>query len=441
MNKLRRVYHFLLAWLGNVIYKNPSKHIFALGVTGTKGKSTVVEMINAIMEAAGKRTAIVSSVRFKVGAENRENRTGMTMPGRFFIQRFLREAVDKDCQYALVEVTSQGISQFRDRFINFDAGLITNLHPEHIEAHGSFENYRGTKISFFTHIGLYSEKKYKQFFINSGAKDYEMFADAASDFGKIIFYNKKDLEKMNPAPFQGVSSHAERTGEFSRYSVARSRGIQERCGMKWRIKLLGDFNLENIAAAVAFCRSQNVDWDIIKNVIENFDGVPGRLEFVQKDPFSIIIDYAHTPDSLEKVYQAVKKNISSKRTKGKMICVLGCAGGGRDSWKRPVMGEIASKYCDEIILTNEDPFDDDPEMIIEQIAKGVRSSIYNKKFKSIIDRKDAIREAIKMAKKNDVVIVTGKGSEPFMRLEKGKKIPWSEREIIRGIINELKIEI
>ena len=406
MKTLRSTYHYLLAWIGNVIYKNPSKDIYVLGVTGTKGKSTVVEMINAIMEAAGKRTAIVSSVRFKVGSEKRENRTGMTMPGRFFIQKFLREAVDKDCQYALVEVTSQGISQFRDRFINFDAGLVTNLHPEHIEAHGSFENYRGTKISFFTHIGLYSEKKFKQFFINSGAKDYEMFADAASDFGKTIFYNKKDLEKM-----------------------------------KWRIKLLGEFNLENIAAAVSFCRSQNIDWDIIKNVIENFDGVPGRLEFVQKDPFSIIIDYAHTPDSLEKVYQAVKKNISTKRTKGRMICVLGCAGGGRDSWKRPVMGEIASKYCDEIVLTNEDPFDDDPEMIIEQIAKGVRNSTYNKKFKNIIDRKDAIREAIKMAKKNDVVIVTGKGSEPFMRLEKGKKIPWSEREIIREIINELQIEI
>jgi len=406
MKTLRSTYHYLLAWLGSVIYKNPSKDIFVLGVTGTKGKSTVVEMINAIMEAAGKRTAIISSVRFKVVAEIRENRTGMTMPGRFFIQRFLREAADKDCQYAFIEVTSQGVSQFRDRFINFDAGLITNLHPEHIEAHGSFENYRGSKISFFTHIGLYSEKKYKTFFINSGAKDYEMFADAASDFGKTNFYNKKDLEKM-----------------------------------KWRIKLLGDFNLENIAAAVAFCRSQNIDWDIIKNVIENFDGVPGRLEFVQKDPFSIIIDYAHTPDSLEKVYQAVKKNISSKRTKGKMICVLGCAGGGRDSWKRSVMGEIASKYCDEIVLTNEDPFDDDPEIIMDQIAKGVRSSSYNRRFKSIVDRKDAIREAIKMAKKNDVVIITGKGSEPFMRLEKGKKIPWSEREIIRGILNELKIEI
>ncbi len=405
-NKLKKTYHFVLAWLGSVVYRNPSRDIFVLGVTGTKGKSTVTELINAIMEAAGKRTAIVSSVRFKVGSQEKENRTGMTMPGRFFIQKFLREAVDKDCQYAFVEVTSQGVVQYRDRFINFDAGLFTNLQPEHIEAHGSFANYRGSKLSFFRNIGLYSKKPSKAFFINSGATDNQMFADVVNGLGRIIFYNKEDLVKM-----------------------------------KWKIKLLGEFNLENIAAAVSFCRSQNIDWDIIKNVIENFDGVPGRLEFVQKVPFSIIIDYAHTPDSLEKVYKAVKKNNSSRKSRGKMICILGCAGGGRDSWKRPVMGEIASKYCDEIFLTNEDPFDDDPELIIDQIAEGVRNSSYNKKFNKIIDRKDAIKEAVLSAKKGDVIIVTGKGSESYMRLANGKKIPWSEKEIIKQILNEIKIEI
>lgn len=406
INKFKKIYHFCLAWLGSVIYRNPSKEIFVLGVTGTKGKSTVVELINAIMEAVGKRTAVVSSVRFKVGTENKENRTGMTMPGRFFIQKFLREAVDNDCKYAFVEVTSQGIAQYRDRFINFDAGLLTNLQPEHIEAHGSFENYRESKLNFFKNIGLFSSKAHKAFFINSDARDNEMFSEVVVGFGRTIYYNKKDLEKL-----------------------------------KCKIKLLGDFNLENIVAAIAFARSQNVDWETIKNVIENFDGVPGRLEFVQKEPFAIIIDYAHTPDSLEKVYQAVKKNISSKRAKGKMICVLGCAGGGRDSWKRPVMGEIASRYCDGIVLTNEDPFDDDPEMIMGEIAEGIAQSSYNKKFKKILDRRDAIREAIKTAKKNDAVIVTGKGSEPYMRLQKGKKIPWSEREIIKTVINQLKIEI
>jgi len=406
LNKFKKIYHFCLAWLGSVVYQHPSDEIFVLGVTGTKGKSTVVELINAIMEAAGKRTATVSSVKFKIGGEIRENRTGMTMPGRFFIQKFLREAVENDCKYAFIEVTSQGVAQYRDRFVDFDAGLLTNIQPEHIESHGSFENYRGCKINFFRNIGLYSKKRQKSFFINTEARDNGMFVEAAEGFGKIILYSKEDLEKM-----------------------------------KWKIKLLGQFNLENIAAAVSFARSQNIDWETIKNVMENFDGVPGRLEFVQKDPFAIIIDYAHTPDSLEKVYQAVKKNISSKRAKGKMICVLGCAGGGRDSWKRPVMGEIASRYCDEIVLTNEDPFDDDPEEIIDQIAEGVKNSSYNKRFKKIVDRKDAISEAIKMAKKNDAVIVTGKGSELYMRLAKGKKIPWSEREVIKNVLNQLKIEI
>lgn len=405
-NKLRKKYHFCLAWLGSIVYRNPSKNIFILGVTGTKGKSTVIELINAIMEAVGKKTAIISSVRFKIGVENKENRTGMTMPGRFFIQRFLRRSVDRECQYAFVEVTSQGIEQYRNCFINFDAGLLTNIYPEHIEAHGSFENYRGIKISFFKNIGIHSQKRQKKFFINNLAKDNEMFSSAVEKSGKIIFYDKKDIEKTN-----------------------------------WKIKLLGDFNLENIAAAIAFCRSQNVDWDIIKNVIENFDGVPGRLEFVQKHPFSIIIDYAHTPDSLEKVYQTIRKNVVLKKRKSKMICVLGCAGGGRDCWKRPVMGEIASKYCDEIILTNEDPFDDDPEKIIDEIAKGVRKASYNKPLKIVIDRKDAIRDAIKKAKENDVIIITGKGSEPYMRLAKGKKIRWNEREIIIDILNKLKIEI
>ncbi|MCL5017038.1 MAG: UDP-N-acetylmuramyl-tripeptide synthetase, partial [Patescibacteria group bacterium] len=394
------------AWLGNVIYRNPSRDIFVLGVTGTKGKSTVVELVNAIMEGAGKRTAIVSSVRFKIGTEERENHTGMTMPGRFFIQRFLREAVDKECQYAFVEVTSQGVAQFRDRFINFDAGILTNLQPEHIEAHGSFENYRECKINFFKNIAHLSSKYNKTFLINSDARDSEMFSRAVVGCGRTIFYNKKDIDKM-----------------------------------KWKIKLLGDFNLENIAAAVAFARSQNIDWETIKNVIENFDGVPGRLEFVQKDPFAIVIDYAHTPDSLENVYQAIKKNISTKKNKGKMICVLGCAGGGRDSWKRPVMGEIASRYCDEIVLTDEDPFDDDPEIIVNEIAEGIIKSSYNKKFKKIMDRRDAIRDAIGMAQKNDVVIVTGKGSEPYMRLAKSRKIPWSEKDVIKNILNELKIEI
>lgn len=405
LNKLKKVYHFCLAWLGSVIYRNPSKDIFVLGVTGTKGKSTVIELINAIMESVGKRTAIISSVRFKIGAESRGNLTGMTMPGRFFIQKFLREAVDKECQYAFIEVTSQGVGQYRDCFINFNAGLLTNLQPEHIEAHGSFENYRSSKIKFFRNSGLYSSKRHKLFFINSAVKDKEMFAEAVAESGKVIFYDKKDLKKM-----------------------------------KWKIKLLGNFNLENIAAAVSFARSQNIDWDIIKNTIENFDGVPGRLEFIQKYPFTVIIDYAHTPDSLEKVYETVRA-YKEKENGRRLICVLGAAGGGRDVWKRPIMGQIASEYCDEIILTNEDPFDDDPYQIVEQIAAGVESCGRKDSCQIIIDRRAAIKKAVEISENGDVLIITGKGSEPFMHLDKGRRINWNERKIVREILNEKTIKV
>ncbi|MDO8429985.1 MAG: UDP-N-acetylmuramyl-tripeptide synthetase [bacterium] len=404
MIRLRSLYHYLLAWLGSLIYRNPSKEIFVLGVTGTKGKSTVLELINAILEAAGKKTALISSVRLKVDNFNRPNLTGMTMPGRFFIQRFMREAVEKDCDYILIEVTSQGILQHRHKFIDFNSALFTNLEAEHIEAHGSFENYRKSKSSFFENVAHNSHKNPKLFFINKDAKDHDYFFQVIKGFGHYLPYSRKDVSKI-----------------------------------KIKTKLLGEFNLENIAAAVAFARARNIDWDTIKNSIESFDGVPGRLEFIQKIPFSVIIDYAHTPDSLEKVYQTLKSK-KSKAGSQRLLCVLGAAGGGRDMWKRPVMGEIAAKYCDQIILTNEDPFDEDPGEILNQIEAGIMGD-GRKKVKKILDRKEAIRAAIKIAKKDDTVIITGKGSEPFMRVAGGKKISWNEREIVMKILNNERIEI
>lgn len=401
--KLRSLYHFLLAWIGNILYKNPSKKLFVIGVTGTKGKSTVTELINAILETAGKRTAVSSSVRFKMNAESQPNSTGMSMPGRMFIQKFLAEAVAKGCDYAVIETTSQGILQHRHRFIDFDAAVVTNLEPEHIEAHGSFENYRDSKVSFFRDVAVHSCKYPKFFFINSDMRDYEFFSGAAADFGKIILFSKKDMVKV-----------------------------------KIKTKLIGEFNLENIAAAVAFARSQNIDWDTIKQAVEAFDGVPGRLEFVQKTPFAVVIDYAHTPDSLEKVYQTLKPKTTKLKTNN-LICVLGAAGGGRDMWKRPVMGEIAAKYCDSIILTNEDPFDEDPQEIIDEIEAGILNH-GKKKVKKIIDRREAIRTAVRAAKRGDSVIITGKGSESSMRVADGKSIPWNEKEIVTKILNGERIE-
>lgn len=408
MRILKSIYHFLLAWVGALLYGFPSRKIFVLGVTGTKGKSTTLELINAILESAGKKTALVSSIRFKIGDDTVKNTSGMSMPGRFALQRILRRAVRSGCQYALLEVTSQGILQYRHRFIDFDAALFTNLQPEHIEAHGSFENYRDAKVRFFKDVAEHSRKPAKYFFINEGDKSAEYFAGQAGKGTEVVYFSRE---------------------QFIRRELG---GGHESIG-DW---LSGNFNLENAAAASAFASSRGTGWDEVKSVFRNFSGVPGRLEYIQRSPFAVVIDYAHTPDSLEKVYQNLSAGLSGRN---KMICVLGAAGGGRDKWKRPVMGRVASEYCEKVVLTTEDPYDESPEAIINEIATGFsRPESDKKEFLKIPDRREAIAKAVAFAKKGDVVIITGKGSEDWIHVARGKKIPWNERMVVEEEISKLR---
>jgi len=417
---LKSIYHFILAWLGSVIYKNPSREIFVLGVTGTKGKSTVLELINAILEAAGKKTAMISSVRFKIGSESRKNLTDNTMPGRFFIQKFLSEAVKAGCEYALLEVTSEGIVQYRHRFIDFDAALFLNLQPEHIERHGTFHNYRAAKVKFFSDIANKSQKPAKLFFINQEDLNSGYFTDASAGRGGVYYFGRENFIETRLAR--------------GRVSIGN-----------W---LKNDFNLENAAAATRFAETQGISWEITKRALINFKGVPGRMDVIQEEPFRIVIDYAHTPDSLEKVYQTLRNAnrkpqivkdrrlaLSDKRLAGRLICVLGSAGGGRDRWKRPVLGKIAARYCQKVILTNEDPYNENPDQVLSQIAAGCAEA-QNKacEVERILDRRTAIKTALGLARQGDTVVLTGKGSENWMHLARGEKIPWDEKEIVKQFL-------
>lgn len=405
MNYLKNLYHFAIAWLSAIVFRMPSRKLFVLGVTGTKGKSTVLELINAILEEAGKKTALVSSVRIKIDRESEKNSSSMSMPGRGYLQRFLRRAVKAGCDYALVEVTSQGILQYRHRFIDFDAAMITNLHPEHIEAHGSFERYREAKARFFADMGQ-SKKTGKTFFINEMVPGKELFEKAANGYGKVLSFSRED---------------------FIHHDLGRRYNLESK-NAKTLISswLQNDFNLENVAAAVAFAVSQGISWDVIFKTLEEFKGVPGRMEYVARSPFAVVVDYAHTPDSLEAVYKTLSEN-----GKHRLVCVLGAAGGGRDRWKRPEMGRIAARYCSEVVLTNEDPYDEEPLAILEDVEKGIWQERNNTNLKvnyeKVPDRHEAIQKAIMLAEKNDVVIATGKGSEPWIHGAGGKKIAWSER--------------
>jgi len=377
-------YHFILAFLGDLIYKFPSKTIKIIGITGTNGKTTTAEMIAKIFEMAGYKIALLDSVRFKISQKEEINTLRMTMPGRFFIQRFLRKAVNSGCQYAILEVTSEGIKQHRHKFIKFDVAVFTNLAPEHIESHGSFEKYREAKGKLFRatkniHI-INIDDENANYFLKFPAKKKITFGLEKGDF------NLKDTNL--------------------------------------KVQILGQFNLYNALTAFSVAKTFGIDEKIIKEALEKFEGVPGRMEEVISKPFKVIVDYAFTPNALEKVYQAL--GLKFKVRSSKLICVLGACGGGRDKWKRPVLGKLAAKYCDEIIITNEDPYDEDPMEIINQVAEGA-----GQKAKKILDRREAIIKALKLSGKDDIVVITGKGCEPSICLADGKKIPWDDRKIAK----------
>lgn len=396
-------YHWLLSFLAALVYFFPSRRIFVVGVTGTKGKTSVLEIISAIFAEAGYTTALMSTLRFKIGEESERNELKMTMPGRFFVQRFLRRAVIKKCQYAFLEMTSQGVLQSRHKFINTDAMIFTNLAPEHIESHGSFEKYKKDKIKLFEAVAK-SSKKRKIIIANGDDENSDDFLDFEVE--EKLRYGLKDSH-LDIRPTE--------------YKITQE-GIEfEIEGNAFVSFLKGEFNLYNILAAIALARSQAIGWGDIKKAIEKFRGIPGRVEFINAGQnFQIVVDYAHTPDSLQKLYEIFQ---ASRR-----ICVLGAAGGGRDRWKRKELGAIAAANCDDIILTNEDPYDESPKEIVQDIASGITSPF---KFKIILDRREAIAEALKIAKIGDTVLVTGKGTDPWIMGPKGTKIKWDDGDVVR----------
>ena len=410
--RLVSAYHHLWAWFGAVANGYPSRKIFVIGVTGTKGKTTTLELLNAMLEAAGRRTALLSSLRVKIGAASGKNNLGNTMPGRGYIQQFLKRAVEVKCAYALVEVASQGIISHRHEFIDWKAGVLTNLAPEHIESHGSFENYRTAKLDFLKYVLA----RGGTVFLNRDDQHF-IFFNKALESPKTVLYSKDDKELKNY--FLKIESpHFARRGSMPKF-------------------VLTDFNRENAAAAAAVAKTLGVDEAAIERALASFNGVPGRMEFITKGPYTAIVDYAHTPDSLEAAYAAARPKPNANYPDARLVCVLGAAGGGRDKWKRSEFGRIAGALCDEIILTTEDPYDEDPAEIIREIKSGILPedaeavNVYE-----IPDRREAVKYAVTLARPGDVVIGTGKGSEDWIHAARGKKIPWSERRAFEEALEE-----
>lgn len=397
-----QMYHYKLALVSAIFYRFPSRSLFVIGVTGTKGKSSTTEIINAILEKAGHKTALSNTIRFKIADKSRPNLYKMSMPGRFFMQKFLRDAVNAGCTHAVIEITSEGARQFRNRWIDLDSFVFTNLSPEHIESHGSYEKYRDAKLSIAREIEK-SHKPVRRILINKDDSEATRFLAVKAD--EKITYSLSDAN----------SYQIRDDGIFFTWN-----------GLAIKSPLSGLFNLYNILAAAACTSAMGIDKNSIKEAIENFGEIKGRVERVNAgQDFTVVVDYAHTIDSLEKLYQAFPNQ--------KKICILGNTGGGRDTWKRPGMAKVAEKYCDHIILANEDPYDEDPEKIVNEM----RAAISEKPVEIIMDRREAIARAVSLARTGDAVLISGKGTDPYIMGPNGTKLPWSDSKVAKEELEKI----
>lgn len=389
-------YHYTLATTGTAIYRSPSKKLFVIAVTGTKGKSSTTEFVNAALEGCGKKTAVLSTIRFKIGENSRPNRFKMTMPGRFFIQKFLRDAVNAGCEYAVIEMTSEGARFFRHAGIQLDVLIFTNLSPEHIESHGSFENYKKAKLRLARHLSN-SRKPVRMCIANIDNEHGQSFL--AYPIEKNIGYSLKHVHIIDE-------------DEHSSTIVFKD--------IKIKIPLPGKFNISNALASLTLINEVGLPLDKAKIGIENLSLIRGRVERIEVgQDFTVIVDYAHTDDSLRKLYETFPTS--------RKIAVLGSTGGGRDTWKRPVLGKIADEYASEIIITNEDPYDEDPMKIIEEVASGIEKHTPI----IILDRRQAIAHAITLAKTGDTVLISGKGTDPYIMGPNGTKEEWDDARVAR----------
>lgn len=472
-SSLQPVYHYLLGALAAARYGWPSNKLIVIGITGTTGKTTSIYLISKMLAAAGYKTGFTSTAVFNDGANEWLNDKKMTMPGRFFTQKILRRMVKNNCRYAVVETTSQGIEQFRHRFINYDILIFTGLYPEHIEAHGSFSNYKEAKAKLFFHLRqcktkyandkkqvVRAENGFKKIASNRIKKVIIANADDNNagyflDFWaeeKISYKVKSIKSKANPP---SASWRSGQNSKFKNYIInygeikSNSDGVQFTVDDKVKINLrqLGEYNAANAMNAVCLGLSQGISLDKIKVGLEEIKGVPGRMEVItspRPSPlegegvnFTVIVDYAFEPEALKKVYGTILKLEHNK-----IINVLGSTGGGRDTARRPKLGALAGEQADIVIVTNEDPYDDDPKMIIGQVAAGALAAgkTENKNLFKIDDRREAIRKALALAQAGDIVLITGKGSEQAICVSDGQKIPWDDREAVREELNKIKEE-
>jgi len=399
---LKNTYHLGKAALALSFNRHPSKDLIVIGVTGTDGKTTTASLIYHILQNAGAKVALITTLGAKIGDKTFDTGFHTTTPSPFALQKYMRKAKEENCKYLVLEVTSHALSQNRVFGVPFSIGVITNITHEHLDYHKTYEEYVKAKTKLLNN-------------------------------SKVLILNLDDDS------FKFISHFLKKSDKpLITYSIKNSLADITSQMFDFTSNLLGDFNTMNILAGIAVAKSLGLEDVAIKKAIESFEAPLGRQEVVFNKEFKVIIDFAHTPNSFSQVLPQIKK-----QTKERLIHVFGSAG-KRDILKRKLMGQQSSRFADVIILAPEDPRGEDVSKINEQIAQGFDkkfslANLENTKkeliFFSVPDRKEAIDLAINMAKAGDTVVVTGKGHELSINYGKGE-FPWSEHQVVQEALNK-----
>jgi len=366
----------------------PSRELHVTGITGTNGKTTTSYLIESILRAAGRRVGVIGTISYRYDGHVKKGQT--TTPESTEIQRFLSDMRQTGTHFAVMEVSSHALDQGRVEGVDLDAALFTNLTHDHLDYHHDIEHYKEAKKRLFHHYLMASAKKKKYALLNADDPFAREFF-CAPPIANLTYSLHGSADVFPTSVREDINGLALGVSLAGRDLSVRS-------------PLIGSFNTANILAAALFGHAAEISYDAIQKGVESLRGVPGRLERVENARgIHVFVDYAHTPDALRKTLETLKRLCS-----GRLVLLFGC-GGDRDRAKRPVMGRIASELADFTIITSDNPRSEDPASIIEEIRRGFVGNAY----RSIEDRREAIREAVRMTSENDVLLVAGKGHEDY----------------------------
>jgi UDP-N-acetylmuramoyl-L-alanyl-D-glutamate--2,6-diaminopimelate ligase len=413
VSKMRQIENFSRlskAKAANAINLYPAKGMNVIAVTGTNGKTTTCAFINEIFKAGGYKTAVYTTAFTEVNGINKPNHTHMTVASAWSVQGFLKKAKKARADWIILEVTSHALDQFRIYGVPIKIAAVTNLSQDHLDYHKTMENYAAAKARLITDF------KPQTVILNADDDWYSYFAERVETKLKSIGQAKAShqIKELKVEP-KGTS-----------FKLISTDGI-----VRVATKLVGDFNAYNVAMAVVVGQTAGLKPGQIALGVANVKVVPGRLEPVDcGQDFTVLVDYGHTPDAIERALKALKK-----LTKGHLSIVFG-ATGDRDKSKRPIMGEIAAKLADMVYLTDDETYTEDGDAIRTAVREGIEKAGGKNKYVEIADRYEAIKAAFKAAKAGDVILLTGMGHQDYRNMG-GKKIPWDERKVARELLKKL----